>query len=58
MRSLKVAVGVVLLAALTGCGVQMGNMKLGLLEGWNQPTTNQKTVETQAPAATTIVTPK
>ena len=49
MKTFAAVVLVVLVAGLAGCSVGMGNMKLGLLEGWNQPTTTQKTVETTAP---------
>lgn len=37
------------LAALTGCGVQMGNMKIGVLEGWNQPTIQTEKTEKVTP---------
>lgn len=46
----KIAFLVLLVMVASGCSVRMGNMEAGLLEGWNQPTTNQKTVETTAPA--------
>lgn len=49
-----VAVFTVLVASLVGCTLKMGNTSAGLLEGWNQPTVNQKTVEVQTPAPTVV----
>jgi hypothetical protein len=37
----KLVVAVLLTALVSGCSLQMGNTKLGIFEGWNQPTTTQ-----------------
>lgn len=37
----RLVVAVLLTALLGGCSLQMGNTKLGIFEGWNQPTTTQ-----------------
>lgn len=53
----KIIVGAVLLAAMAGCTLKMGNTSLGLFEGWNQPTANvQKSETLVTPPVTTTTT--
>lgn len=50
MKRFVMVVGLVAgLSALVGCGVQMGNMKVGVLEGWNQPTVQTEKTEKVTP---------
>lgn len=50
MRSFKMAIGAVVLLALTGCTLKMGNTEAKLFDGWNQ-TTTQPAPQPAAPVA-------